>query len=255
MKIGEAIQRAAKGLAVDAPRVVAELLLAHRLRRDRAYVIAHSEDELAPFDHEGFDVDVARAARHEPVQYITGRAESYGLELAVRPGVLVPRPCTDGLIQLAIDLHPRRACDVGTGSGNIAIALAKAGADVTATDISERALAVARENAASHGVPVRFVRTDVLEGVDGPFDLVVSNPPYVRPTDPVTPGTRYEPAEALFAGADGLDVIRKLLAQARATRLLFEFGLDQADAIRALAPRAEILPDLDGTPRFARIRL
>lgn len=261
VKNSEAVRAATARLAkagVDAPRLAAEILLAHRLKVPRASVIAGSEDELAPFLHEGFDVDVERACGHEPIQYITGRAESYGLELAVRPGVLVPRPCTDGLIQLALERRPARACDVGTGSGNIAVALAKAGVDVVATDVSEAALEIARENADRHGVRIRFVRTDVLSGVDGPFDAIVSNPPYVRPTDPVTPGTRYEPPEALFAGADGLDVIRKIARQApsrlsESGRILLEFGVNQEETVRGLFPGAEVLPDLDGTPRFARV--
>lgn len=238
---------------VDAPRLVAELLLAHVERIDRAGLLAR--DEVGA---RGFDALVARAAAREPVAYLTGRTEAYGLALDVEPGVFIPRPCTDGLIELA--LGDGAIVDVGTGSGNIAVALAyhRPEARVTAVDVSDQALRVARRNAARHRARVDVVRGDLLAWTRARFDVIVSNPPYVGSPADVAPEVRYEPAAALYGG---LDAIRRLVAQAPSRlrpggRLLLEFGFDQAEDVRRLLRGSfrdvEIFPDLEGIPRFAR---
>ncbi len=189
------------------------------------------------------------------------------------PAVLIPRPETEAIVEAALsrftDVAPFAAADVGTGSGCLAVAVSKARplAAITATDVSAEALHVARRNAARHDVAnrVRFVETDLLEGVDGPLDLIVSNPPYVpdRDRDTLQPDVRdYEPPLALFAGDDGLAIVRRLLAQAASRlaaggTLMFEFGFGQADAVTSVVANAtgltliELKRDLQDIPRVA----
>lgn len=240
-----------RGAGVESPRLVAELLLAHVEGTDRAGLLARDDVRAV-----GFEALLDRAAAREPPAYLTGRAEAYGLALHVEPGVFIPRPCTDGLIELA--LSDGAVVDVGTGSGNIAIALAyhRPEARVTAVDII--APTVARRNAARHGVRVDFVRGDLLAWTRARFDAIVSNPPYVASPADVAPEVRYEPDAALYGG---LDVIRRIVAQAPSHlrpggRLLLEFGFDQAEDVRSLLRGSfrdvEIFPDLEGIPRFAR---
>ena len=255
------------------PALDAEVLARHVLGWDRARWLADAR-EPAPADFAPrFDALVERRAAGEPVAYITGAREFWGLDFEVSPAVLVPRPETEVLVEEAlklIDARPgaiARVADVGTGSGCIAVALAhsRPGVTVVATDVSEEALAVARRNASRHGVAgrVEFLRAPELEGV-GPVDLVVSNPPYIG-TDAAEGVTadvrRHEPHGALFSGADGLDVIRALLAAVRERTpppaLLFEFGGSDAPIRAAVAASgltlAAVTPDLAGLPRVARV--
>jgi release factor glutamine methyltransferase len=191
----------------------------------------------------------------------------------VSPAVLIPRPETETIVEAALsrfmDAAPFAASDVGTGSGCLAIAVSKERplARVTATDISAEALQVARRNAARHEVAsrIRFIETDLLEGVEGRFDLIVSNPPYVPESDRGTLQVDvrdYEPPLALFAGADGLAITRRLITQATSRlaaggTLMFEFGFGQADAVTSLVASApgltliELKRDLQGIPRVA----
>jgi release factor glutamine methyltransferase len=239
-----------------------------------------------------FEALVQRRERREPTGFIVGHREFWNLDFDVSAGVLVPRPDTELLVEEALSrlscgsalgaehtarsaagaAVPVRIADVGTGSGCIAIALARwlPAATMTAIDTSDAALAVARRNAARHDVSdrVQFVRADLLDAVTGPFDAIVSNPPYVPAPDlaGLQPEVRdYEPPEALVAGDDGLDLIRRLVPGAAAALrpggwLLFEFGFGQSDGVRRIVeaePRlalVEIRPDLAGIPRVAVAR-
>ena len=208
-----------------------------------------------------------RGENREPVQYLVGSEEFLGLELKVTRATLIPRPSTESLVEKALLRlgsggqagTPGTFLDIGTGSGAIAVTLALSGSRGTATDLSTRALDVARENARRHGVADRitFVEADLF--AEGSFDLVISNPPYVTTAElaELQPEVKHEPIQALDGGADGLDVIRRILpgARSKAPRLLVEIGWKQASAARDLALRAgwssvQISKDLDGIDRI-----
>lgn len=197
-----------------------------------------------------------RGERREPVAYIVGSEEFLGIELFVTPSVLIPRPSTESLVEKAGT--PGTFMEIGTGSGAIAIALAKRGSRGTATDVSERAIRIARQNAERLGVADRITFVNKELFADGTFDLVISNPPYVTTAEMETlpPEVKHEPRVALDGGPDGLDVIRRILAGARAhaPRLLLEIAPAQAEAVRNLALQAGyrnvlISKDLDGFER------
>lgn len=224
------------------PRSEAELLLRTLLGRERAHLIAHAEEAIDSSKVRSARDWFARRRAGEPAAYITGRREFYGVALHITPDVLIPRPETELLVELALERVPRasaRVLELGTGSGAVALALAKErpGLKIIATDISEAALAVARRNAREHGAAIDLVHSDWFEAL-GPeqFDLIVSNPPYVAPGDAhLEQGDlRFEPPLALVAGEDGLACIRKIAERAR-TRLrpggwlLLEHGYDQKD--------------------------
>jgi len=227
------------------------------LGRDRAWLMTHPDAELTAEQAERFDAWVARRVRQEPVQYIVGEQEFYGLMLRVTPDVLIPRPETEHVVEAAIAKAGRdtavKICDVGTGSGAIAIALAKElpRAEVTAVDCSAAALEVARQNAEFHGVAerVRFVESDLLKAVRGErFDVVVSNPPYVAEGEALEAQVRdWEPHGALFAGPTGLEVYRRLILEAWLALnpggwLVMEIGHGQREAIEALLSSHESSP-------------
>ncbi len=254
----------------------AEVLARHALGWDRAtYLARRREPEPTGFG-DRFDPLVARRRRREPVARITGRREFWGLDIEVAPAVLVPRPESELLVETALARLGDRntawaVADVGTGSGclSVALALELPRARVVATDISPDALAVARRNAERHGVAARvaFRRADLLDGLTGPFDLVVSNPPYVPDTviDTLDPEVRqHEPAAALRGGPDGLDTVRRLAAAA-ADRLrpggwlIVEVGTGQSGDAAAIARRAgmrvaDVRADLQGIPRALAMR-
>jgi release factor glutamine methyltransferase len=270
MTVREAIQQAAAAVALRD----AETLLLHRLGRDRAWLLAHPDDVLAPDVVVAFGEAVARRAAHEPLQYITGQQEFYGLMLEVTRDTLIPRPETELLVE-AVELWATRfhdgrtlhIADVGTGTGAIAIALAThlAGVRVTAVDIANATLQVARANATRLGCADRitFREGDLLAGfAENSLDAVVSNPPYVPAADAATMQPEvvgWEPHTALFSGADGLEHIRRLIAESR-TRLraggllAFEFGFGQRDDIAALLKGwndVRFVDDYAGIPRHA----
>ena len=199
----------------DSPRLDAELLLAHVLGVGRAGLISGPERGLEPDEARAFMDLAARRRSREPVAYILGTKGFRTIDLAVDPRVLIPRPETELVVEAALGLPGgARVADVGTGSGAIALALKTERPDlsVVATDSSAAALDVARANAERLGVEVELVHGDLLDRV-GEVDAVLSNPPYVATSDPLPPEiARYEPREALYAGADGLDVIRRLVA-------------------------------------------
>jgi release factor glutamine methyltransferase len=250
----------------------AQQLLLRMLQRDGAWLLAHPEATLNDEQARRYDDWLARRERREPVQYIVGEQEFYGLALKVTPDVLIPRPETEHLVEAALGLAPHdrpvRICDVGTGSGAIAVALAHhlPLAEVTAVDKSTEALEVARGNAAQHGVSgrVRLLQSDLLGAVRGErFDMVVSNPPYVATGEMLEAQVRlYEPQQALYAGPTGLEVYRRLIPAARQALvdggwLLLEIGYGQRDAVSALLvgwDAVEFVDDLQGIPRVAIAR-
>ncbi len=247
--VREALDSAVIAIAAagsDTPRLDAEVLLAAALGVDRTALFTHPDREVrGPAVRAFQDAVRRRSAGREPVAYITGRRGFRHLELAVDHRVLVPRPETELLVEIGIELLPQgaRVIDIGTGSGAVALALAQERPDleVNATDISHDALDVARANAARLGLheAVTFHEGDLLAGV-ADVDAVLSNPPYVAEGDRATLApeiTRHEPGGALFAGADGLDVIRRLVpaaAGAGARLLAIELGDGQAAAVARL---------------------
>ena len=229
----------------ETPRLDAELLLSHALGVSRERLIVERELSV-----EGRAVRVfqnfvrRRSVQREPVAYILGRRHFRNLELAVDHRVLIPRPETELLVEVGLELPAgARVLDVGAGSGALALALKheRPDLDVGGADVSEPALALARENATRLGLPVAFVRSDLLDGIVEELDAILSNPPYVPDGDRASLAPeilRHEPADALFAGPDGLDVIRRLIAQAArrpTVRMLgLEVGIGQAGAVGKL---------------------
>jgi len=273
----------------------AELLIMFTLDCDRAYLYAHPERELTAEDLARCDDALARRATGVPAQYITGHQEFWGLDFIVSPAVLIPRPETEHVVEAALELvlgspptdrqdqrqsqrpragapapHGLRIVDVGTGSGAIALALAKElpTAVIHATDISPKALDIARANAARHELTSRieFQEMDLLSGLPtASFDIVVSNPPYVGGSeeDSVQLEVRkFEPRSAVFAGPTGVEVIERMIPQARAALapggwLVFEISGTIADRVRSLLSswdEVEIRNDLQGIARVAMAR-
>lgn len=246
----DALQSAATAIGAagcETPRLDAEVLLAHVLGVDRARLLSDRELSVAGPAVRAFQDAVRRRAfEREPVAYITGVRGFRALELGVDRRALIPRPETELLVEVGLALPVgARVLDVGTGSGAVALALAHERADleVSASDVDADALALARANGERLGLAVRWLRADLLEGIDGEFDAVLSNPPYVAESERAALApeiVRHEPARALFAGADGLDAIRALLAQLRAPQwctvrlVALEVGAGQADAVAEL---------------------
>ena len=245
-----------------------ELLLAEALGRPRSHLYAWPQQPVAGEQRRRFEQLLQRRRRGEPVAYLLGRREFWSRPFRVAPGVLIPRPETELLVEQALrhlpEREPRLVADLGTGSGAIAVTLAleRPAARIIATDISPRALALARSNAVALGAGnVILVRSDWAAPLPrGRFDLVVSNPPYVSENDVHLRGEiRFEPATALVAGRDGLDAYRRLIPQAHAClgpegRLLLEHGHTQAEAVARLLERAGFTHirchhDLQGHPR------
>jgi release factor glutamine methyltransferase len=267
-QVREALDAAVERLevsGVDDPRLDAEVLLAAALGADRAPLYADSELKLDEQAASRFATLVRRRSEREPVAYVLGRAHFRELELAVDSRVLIPRPETELLVELAEDRQ--RVLDVGTGSGAIALAIAqeRGGVRVTGIDNSPDAVDVARANAERLGLGVEFLIADLIVG--GPYDLIVSNPPYVREAEwgALQPEiTLYEPREALVGGPDGLDVIRDLVPAAvevlvRGGTLGVEVGQGQSRAVEHLFERSgfanvETTRDLAGIPRVVRGR-
>jgi release factor glutamine methyltransferase len=244
--VGEALQGATEALAaagVDLPRLDAELLLGSAAGLDRAPIAAAPETELPPGAAREFAAMVRRRLRREPVAYILGSKGFRGIEVAVDRRVLIPRPESELLVEVALELDPATVLDIGTGSGAVALAIAAEldGTEVTATDTSPGALEVARANARRLGLEhrVRFVEGSVPEGES--FDLAVANLPYVAEGERASLApeiSQWEPPEALFAGGDGLYAFREVLPKlGGATVVALEVGAGQAAEVAALAGR------------------
>ncbi len=282
---------------VPSPRMNAELLLMFTLGCDRAYLFAHPERKLTPEEESRYEAALAERSRGVPAQYITGHQEFWGMDLIVTPAVLIPRPETEHVIEAVIELQasgssrqaagsepqmaaltmpkarsPRsdiRIVDVGTGSGCIALALAKElpHAEIHATDISPDALEIASANAVRHQLErrIQFHQMDLLEGLHGELDFVVANPPYVGESeeDQVQLEVRkFEPRSAVFAGPTGMEVIARLIPQARAILrpggwLIMEISGTIAEEVKVFLDgwqKVEIKPDLQSIPRVVRAR-
>lgn len=227
----------------------ARILLAHALHLTRVQLITQSDRTLTADEASQISSLFQRRINGEPIAYITGEREFYGLMLHTTPDVLIPRPETELLVELAIERLPAngRVLDLGTGSGAIAIAIAHTRPDaaVTALDVSEAALAVARGNAARHGISVKFLCSDWYAALcDDQFDVIVANPPYIVKEDPhLSQGDlRFEPIDALTDHDDGLSALRSIIGGAerhliKGGWLLMEHGYDQAGAVRDLLER------------------
>ena len=232
--------------------VDARALLCAALAVSEAQLAAHPEQKLTDQQRERYLAWVERRRAGVPVAYLTGEREFYGLSFKVSPAVLIPRPETELLVELALECvaaeAPVSVLDLGTGSGCIAVAIARhrPGARVTATEFAREALAVARDNAARHGVKIEIVASDWFEALAGKrFELIVANPPYIRAADPhLNEGDlRCEPRHALVSGPSGLECIELIVERAvrhlvAGGRLLFEHGYDQAGPARALLAAA-----------------
>jgi release factor glutamine methyltransferase len=247
-------------VGVESPRLDAELLLARVLGVDRAQLVMRADEEASGDDRTRYLALLTRRVKREPVAYIFGRKEFRRLNLAVDPRVLIPRPETELLVEVGLTLPPGvRVADVGTGSGAVALALKdeRPDLDVVGVDVSSGALSVARLNASRLRLQVDFVQGDLLEDVS--CDAVLANLPYVADDELLPPEVAlYEPRGALLGGADGLDVVRRLVAQAGqrpAIKLLaLEIGYTQAAAVAALLAQAgfdevERIRDLAGHER------
>lgn len=269
LRLDDALKNAVAVLAdtTDSPRLDAEVLLARALDVPRSYLFSHADDEMDPAAVERFMKNVARRADGVPIAYITGEKEFWSMRLQVGPDTLVPRPETEVLVDRALQYIPSaaatRVLDLGTGSGAIALAIAKERplCIVVATDANASALAVARHNARQLRVPnITFLEGDWLQPLAGKrFDVIVSNPPYVAANDACLDELRHEPQEALIAGADGLDAIRHISAEARNHVtpngvLLLEHGAAQAESVAGIM-RADgwtdivLAKDFGGLPR------
>jgi release factor glutamine methyltransferase len=257
--------------AVAAPRLTAEVLLSHALHRERSYLYAHPEEELAEVAWIHFGRYLHERLKGKPTQYITGRQEFYGREFRVTPDVLIPRPETEHLVEAAMAKirHSDRVLDIGAGSGAIAVTLAlETSAQVFASDISRAALRVAHANAQRLAASVTLVECDLSSCfAERAFDVVVSNPPYVPTTD--HSGLQrevrdYEPAVALFAGETGTEIYERLITDAARIlksggSLLLELGYNSLEPVRKMLDSrwSEITVQLDlaGLPRVLIVQL
>lgn len=257
-------------------RLDAETLMLHLIGKNRAWLLAHHDDEFGGCKSIGYSQQIERRFAGEPIQYITGECEFYGLPFCVNRDVLIPRPETEHVVEKVLELASLfvspRVVDVGTGSGAIAIALAheSPSAKVTATDVSDAALRIARQNAERNGVAerIRFLEGDLLETVaEQQFEFVVSNPPYIATNDRASLAVEvrdHEPDVALFAGSDGLDIYRRLAPAAYSVLVVggyavFEIGYGQAEAVAELFSAAgfldiEFAKDLQGIDRVITAR-
>lgn len=268
MRIADLLTVAAARIGGDTPRLDAEVLLAHQLGWSRGDLILKSDLMIEPQD---FDLMVKRRALGEPVAHITGSREFWSLDLIVTPDVLIPRPDSETLIEVALRLAahpPAHILDLGTGSGALLLAALSEWPEATGIgiDASAAALAVAQRNAVRTGLSNRamFRAGNWGQGLDERFDLILSNPPYIAETEPLSDEVRiHEPATALFAGHDGLDDYRRILPQL--SRLLqpgglavVEIGHRQGDALLDLAAthglHASVHPDLAGRDRAVALR-
>lgn len=271
MNIKNLLSEASALLKSDEAAIEAQLLLQHLLNVNRAWLIAHQNDALEANIHEAYRALINRRANGEPIAYIMGYRDFYGLKLKVTPDTLIPRPDTETLVDAALEKIepnlPLSICDLGTGTGAIALAIAKnrPHAQVTAVDFSEKALEVARQNAQDLSIlNCQFLQSDWLSALKNhSFDVIVSNPPYIEADDQhLNQGDlRFEPLSALASGKDGLDDIRTIIRQSKnhlkpSGWLMLEHGYNQAEAVANLFKEAGFSDishalDLQGIQRVA----
>lgn len=265
MTLQTALQQGQKLLedeSIPAPRLTAEVLLAYAIGCQKSWLYAHSTDELKELWWIHYGRYLHQRLSGLPTQYITGTQEFYGRDFKVTPDVLIPRPETEHLIESALKYDAQTILDIGTGSGSIAVTLSlETEARVTASDISCAALNVAQDNARRLAALVDFLECDLGSALrDQTFDLIVSNPPYVPDSDRATlqPEVRdHEPALALFAGQDGLDIYRRLIPEAARLlkpkgRLILELGYNSLEGVRQMLEgweNVEVIEDLSHIPR------
>ncbi len=280
VNIFETLQKAAEILkqnGIAEPRREARSLLELALGKDKTFLIAHPEYELSETEKNEFQIFLTRRASREPLQYIRGFQEFYGLDFVVSPGVLIPRPETELIVETAIEIlktkENPRFCEIGVGSGCISIAILHGikNSFAVGADVSEKALEVTKINAGKNSVSdrLRLIQSDVFENFENEkFDLVVSNPPYV-PTGDFAALQRevrdFEPHTALTDGGDGLSIIEKIVSGSPkflkpACFLLMEIGFNQSKKAEKMFDRniwetIEFLPDLQGIPRIVKARL
>lgn len=260
---------------VAEPRREAASLLAFALKKDKTFLIAHSEYELSADEEKTFQDFLRRRANHEPLQYITNVQEFYGLDFTVTKDVLIPRPETELIVENALEIMPENSnfCEVGVGSGCISVAILheQKTARAIGLDVSEKALQVAEKNARRYEVfdRLQLKISDVFTNLtDETFDLIVSNPPYIPSRDIETLQSEvrdFEPRTALTDGKDGLSIIEKIVLQSpkflkNNAFLLMEIGFDQADEVKKffssqIWQSIEILPDLQGIPRTVKAQI
>jgi release factor glutamine methyltransferase len=269
MKLSDAMREAASMIAeasctIERPRLEAEILLRFHLSRDRVWIHTHIDDEL-PHPDEYFAL-VSRRARCEPIEYITSKAGFYGMDFHVETGVLIPRPETEILVDFASEMvrerGVKRIVEIGSGSGAISITLASlfTHIDIVAGDISERALEITRKNAERFGVSerVEIVRSSILDEIDGDFDMLVSNPPYIAEGTALESNVAdFEPHEALFCDGDGTSLLKNIVdcaIERRIPLVVCEMGYDQRESMERFFRRREIgdyrfYKDLSGLDR------
>lgn len=265
----DALNAAAKRIGGETPRLDAEVLLAHHLGCSRGYLLLNPDRNI---DLQGYEIMVERRAKGEPVAHITGSREFWSLNLKVSPDVLIPRPDTETLVEVALKLcvrPPTRILDLGTGSGALLLACLSEWRHATGlgVDASPAALAVAQENALGTGLAGRatFRLGNWGEGLEDRFDLILSNPPYIAETEQISAEVRtHEPARALFAGPDGLADYRRILPQLPGLlhpggQAVLEIGHTQGPALLELATQhgftASLHPDLAGRDRCVALHL
>jgi len=256
----------------DSTKIDARTLLQHALCKNRAWLLAHINEALEDQTLTKFKSYIKRRKQHEPIQYITGEQEFYGIPIRVTQAVLIPRPETEHLVEAALEIIATlpagaRLLDIGTGSGAIVIpiALSSPATRITAVDISPAALEVAQANLAAHNLThrVRLLQSDLFSAIpDAQFEIILSNPPYIAESDRESLAVQvrdYEPHQALFAGVEGLNIYRKLIPASAAALtaggfLLLEIGAGQSDAIKSLLEQSNLtnihfVRDLQQIPR------
>ena len=254
----------------DSPRLDAEIIISYVLEIPRLKVITDNQDEISSNKLTKIKKLVERRIEGEPVAYLIGKKEFFGIGFRVNPSVLVPRPETELLVERAVEIlknldPPARILDLGTGSGCIPVSLAieldklKISYEITAVDISEEALAVAKDNAIANNVNIEFLQSDWFSSIDSKYDLILSNPPYIAEGDKrVSRETHTEPKRALYSGKTGLDDVLKIIGNAdkyinSPGTLLIEIGSDQAEQIKKHRPQIIVHKDLAGLDRFIEL--